>query len=75
MTCRGEPGGECRDEAVGPEEFVRIIGGCEQLVEDLRSDVHWSQGVAESPSGTAAYTRLLTLQNNQAKTSRREVNM
>ena len=53
--------GERGHESVGAEELGGVVGGCEQLVEDLRSDVHGGQGVAECPSGTAAYTRFLTL--------------
>jgi hypothetical protein len=56
-----EAGGERRDEPVGAEELVGVASGCEQLVDDFRSDVHVSQGVAEGPSETAAYTKFLTL--------------
>src|SRR5690606_11590546 len=56
-----ESGGEGGEEAVGPEEGLRVVGGGEELVEELRSDVHGGQGLWEGPSETASYTRFLTV--------------
>lgn len=45
---------------LAPKELV-WVGGCEQFVDEFRSDVHGSQGVEQSPSETASYTTFLTL--------------